>query len=747
MLVPSPSITVSNLTHLTGHPQDLDVDGKVVRLLSRMSLAEKVGQMALVNADSGVLSEDLYAALRAGRVGSIINQVDADTTNRLQRIAVEESRLGIPLLVGRDVIHGFRTILPIPLGQAATWNPEVLEAGARMAAQEAASAGINWTLAPVVDISRDPRWGRIAETLGEDPYLSGVLGAAMVRGYQGDDLSRHDTIAACAKHFAGYGTTEGGRDYNTANIPEIELRNVYLPPFKALIDAGIATLMASFSDLNGVPPTANQFLMRQILRDEWGFEGAVVSDWESIEELLVHGLCADARAAAQAAAMAGINIEMASSTYADHLADLIEQGHIDIDVVDRMVASILELKFALGLFERPYTEPRKFPAVANDQYLETVRRAAQQSLVLLKNDNNALPLSADSLRTLAIVGPLADAPHDQLGTWVFDGDAAIAQTPLNAITALAGESFAIRYVRAMETSRSRSTAQFGAARDAAASADATIVFLGEESILSGEAHSRANIELPGNQAELVKLLHSTGTPVIAVILAGRPLVLGNIIDHVDALVYAWHPGTMGGPAIADVLFGVESPSGKLPITFPRMVGQVPIYYAHKNTGRPPGPDLFVHIDDIAVGAPQLSTGLSSHHLDAGYEPMYPFGYGLSYSRFGYSQIEVAEPQPRLGQSVTIRALVRNEGEVEAEEIVQLYLRDMVGSVTRPVRELKGFQRVRLKPGEELRVSFELEPGAFEFFGPDMKARAEAGKFRVWIGGSSRADLGTEFELF
>jgi len=719
---------------------------RITDLLSRMTLEEKIGQMAMVNADSHDINEDLYSALRDGRIGSTINQVDAEINNKLQRIAVEDSRLGIPLLVGRDVIHGFRTIMPIPLGQAATWNPDLLCQGARVAAVESASAGINWTFAPVVDVSRDPRWGRIAETLGEDPYLTSVLGAAVVRGYQGDDLSLDDSIAACAKHFAGYGATEAGRDYNTANIPEIELRNVYLPSFKAMVDAGVATLMASFSDLNGIPPTGNQFLMRQILRDEWGFEGPVVSDWESIEELVMHGLCSDNRSAAQAAAMAGINIEMASSAYADHLPELVNSGEIDIEVIDEMVASILELKLKLGLFEQPYTDPHKFPDIGNEKNIETARRAALQSLVLLENRDNALPLSQDAIDSLAIVGPLADQSYEQMGTWVFDGDDSISETPLNAIRAMVGDSCSISYVPAMETSRSQSTDQFEAAYAAAKQADATVVFLGEESILSGEAHSLANIELPGNQAELVRLLHSAGKPVIAVVLAGRPLALGNIIDLVDALVFAWHPGSMGGPAIADILFGVESPSGKLPITFPKMVGQVPIYYAHKNTGRPASPDLFVHIDDIEPRTPQLQTGMSSHHLDAGYEPMYHFGYGLSYTRFEYSQVEVLESEPRLGQSITVRANVKNTGKVEAEEVVQLYLRDLVGSVTRPVRELKGFQRIRLKPGETRQLTFLLKPGAFEFFGQDMKKRSEAGKFNVWVGGDSNAMTGTEFEL-
>jgi beta-glucosidase len=664
------------------------------------------------------------------------------TVNELQRIAVRESRLGIPLLFGRDVIHGFRTVLPIPLGQAATWNPDVVRQGARMAALEAASAGVNWTFAPMIDVSRDPRWGRIAESFGEDTYLTSMLGAAMVEGFQGADLSAPTAIAACAKHFAGYGACESGRDYNTTNIPENELRNVYLPPFRAAIEAGVATVMASFSELDGVPASGNRFLMTQILRDEWQFEGFVVSDWGSIEQLVVHGFAADEKEAAYEGVAAGVNMEMASRAYARHVAGLVEEGRIGLDWLDLMVAAVLRLKLRLGLFSNPFTDPSSFPPIANVNHLGTARKAAVQSIVLLQNRNGVLPLARESLASLALIGPMADAPYEQLGTWIFDGDPELSQTPLVAIRNLLGETVVVNHVRAMETSRSRSTASFAAALDAAGRSDATILFLGEESILSGEAHSRANIDLPGNQADLVRALSGTGKPLIAVIFAGRPLTLRTILDHVDAILFVWHPGTMGGPAIADILFGLESPSGKLPVSFPGEVGQIPIYYSHKNTGKPASEESFVHIDDIAPNTRQSSLGMTCSWLDAGYKPLYPFGYGLSYTHFSYSDIAVSAERVEPGESVTVHATVSNHGDVEADEIVQMYIRDLVGNVTRPVRELKAFTRVRLKPGESRDVAFVIAPADLAFHGRNMQLMTEPGEFHVWIGGSSEAQLRT-----
>lgn len=720
--------------------------GDIRELLDRMTPDEKIGQLSLVNSAGGQIPPALKQAIIDGRVAAVLNEVDVETVNELQRIAVEESRLGIPLLIGRDVIHGFKTVFPIPLGQAASWNPSMVTSGARTAAIEAAAAGVNWTFAPMIDIGRDPRWGRVAETLGEDPYLTGVLAAAMVLGFQGDDLARPGNIAACVKHFAGYGASESGRDYNTTNIPEIELRSVHLPPFKAALDAGVATLMTSFSDLNGVPASANELLLKQILRKEWGFDGFVVSDWDSVRQLSVHGLTADDRQAACEAANAGLDMEMASTTYADHLAALVEEEKVSLGQVDTMVANVLRAKFRLGLFENPYTDPGDFPAAANEEHLAAAKYAALQSVVLLKNGNRVLPLTAHELSSLAVIGPLADEPYEQLGTWIFDADSQLSQTPLQAIRAFVGDSLEVRFVRAMETTRSRGRDGFAEAVEAAKSSDAVILFLGEESILSGEAHCRADIGLPGNQEELVEEIAATGTPSVLVLMAGRPLALERVVHKVEAMLFAWHPGTMAGPAIADLLFGVESPSGKLPVTFPRVTGQIPIYYAHKNTGKPATPETVVHIDDLDRHAPQYSAGNTSFHLDAGHTPLFPFGYGLSYTEFEYRNIEVSSSEILLGETIEISAELTNIGDCEAEDVAQLYVRDLVGNVTRPVKELKGFQKIRLKPGESRTVTFRIHTDDLSFYDRTMQRITEPGAFHVWIGGNSDADLRSEFEI-
>ena len=506
------------------------------------------------------------------------------------------------------------------------------------------------------------------------------------------------------------------------------------------------TLMSSFSDLDGVPATANRFLMRQVLRDEWAFDGFVVSDFDAVRQLRDHGLTANDKSSAYEAAVAGVDMEMAGDAYAEQLATLVEEGQVCESQIDSAVASILRTKFRLGLFENASTEPQDFPPIADRRALEAARLSALQSLVMLKNDGRTLPFSFGSLRSIAVIGPLADAPHEQLGTWVFDGDAKLSVTPLSAIKTLVGGDVKVHHVRAMKTSRSRDIGQLDEALTAANAADAVILFLGEESILSGEAHSRADIDLPGAQAELVRRLRMAGKPVVAVIMAGRPLTLTNIVDNVDAILFAWHPGTMGGEAIADVLFGKQSPSGKLPVTFPRMVGQIPIYYNHKNTGRPPTEDDIVYIDDIEEGAPQTSFGMTAFHLDAGFLPLFPFGHGLSYGEFSYSDIRTSIDQVQVGDTVTIRAHVENTGDVAAEEVVQLYVRDLVGSVTRPVKELKGFRRIYLEPAQRVEVSFELHTDELAFFGRGNRWVAESGDFHAWIGGSSVCNLRTEFRV-
>ena len=711
-------------------------------LLAEMSLSEKIGQMCQVNCHS----HDLDHQIRAGEVGSVLNEVDLDTVNELQRLAVEESRLGIPLLIGRDVIHGFKTIFPIPLGQAASWNPDLIRQGARIAALEASTHGVNWTFAPMIDITRDPRWGRIAESLGEDPYLCSQLGVAMVQGFQGEQLDAPGSIAACAKHFAGYGAVEGGLDYNTANIPENELRNVYLRPFKAAAEAGVMTFMAAFNDLNGVPTSGNEFLTRQVLRGEWRFQGFVVSDWDSIHQLSVHGFTAGDKEAAFEAANAGVDMEMASRTYASHLAELLHEGRLSEQDIDSMAYNIVLAKMRLGLFENPYTTPSHFPALLNDEHLQAARETARQSCVLLKNEHQTLPLSPQHLSSLAVIGPLADDPYEQLGTWVFDGESADSRTCLQAIEAQIGDNVTVHWAPGLESSRHRDHHGFEEAVQAARDSDAVVMVLGEESILSGEAHCRADIDLPGAQEQLIEAIAETGKPIVLVIMAGRPLTLSNIIDKVDAILYAWHPGTMGGPAIADLLFGVESPSGKLPVTFPRVVGQIPIYYARKNTGRPPSHESITHIDDIDGKAAQTSLGMSAFYLDAGFTPQFPFGYGLSYSHFEYSDIAVSNEHAALGEDIEISATLYNAGGCEAVEVVQLYVRDLVGNVTRPIRELKGFTRVRLGAGEHRRVSFTLRSEDLAFHNRNMELVTEAGQFHAWIGGNSDAELWTHFEL-
>ncbi len=738
---------------LAGLRVDPEIEARIDALLGRMTLAEKVGQL---NQHSGTFdltgpppasgrARARYELLTSGGVGSMLNVTGAEATRRTQQLVVENSRLGIPLIFGYDVIHGYKTMAPIPLAEAASWDLEAVERSARMAAIEAAAAGVHWTFAPMVDISRDARWGRIMEGAGEDPYLGARMAAARVRGFQGDDLAAPDTIAACAKHFAGYGASESGRDYNLANIPEPLLRNVYLPPFEAAVEAGIATFMAGFHELNGVPASGNEYLLRTILRDEWGFDGFVVSDWASIEQLVDHGFAADEKDAAGKALTAGVDMEMQTSTYPDHLEALLEEGAVTMETIDAAVRAILRVKMALGLFERPYTDPSAFPAPANAEHLAAAKQTALESAVLLQNEDGALPLSRQ-ISSLAVVGPLADDPHEQLGTWVFDGRSGDSRTPLAALEALLGDGTEMRYVKGLETSRSRDTADFAEAVAAAERSDAVLLFLGEEAIITGEAHSRADIDLPGAQEELVAAVAATGKPVILVIMAGRPLTLGDVLDQVDAVLFSFHPGTMAGPALVDLLFGVASPSGKLPVTFPKMVGQLPMYYNHKNTGRPFDPESYVPIDEIPVRAPQTSLGNETHFLDAGFHPQFPFGFGLSYASFAYSDLELSSPTLATGGSLEVAATVTNTGEVAADEIVQLYVRDLVGSVTRPVKELKGFARITLEPGEARRVRFTLAADELAFHTVGGRRVLEPGAFKVWIGPSSQEGLEGDFEL-
>lgn len=740
---------------------------KIDRLLAKMTLDEKIGQMTQVC--GGWYSEDLENQVRNG-AGSMLNSVGAEA-NHYQRIAVEETRLGIPMVFGRDIIHGFRTIFPIPLGQAATFDPALVEDAARLTAQEAVQAGLRWTFSPMVDVARDPRWGRIAEGYGEDTYLTSVMGAACVRGYQypasNSELSERSNsasgltsnsepsersnilLAACVKHFAGYGASEGGRDYNTTWIPEVQLREVYLPPFKAAIDAGSATIMCAFNDLNGVPASANRHLNVDILRNEWGYNGMLVSDWASSANMIAHGNCADLKEATLLSINAQMEMDMEGHGYPRYLKDLLAEGEITEKQIDACVRDILRLKFRLGLFDNPYCaiDSAEF---FTPEALAAAQRAAEESAVLLKN-NGILPISPLSEGvggvSIFICGPLANSQHDQNGTWCFDKVDSMTVTPLMAFRTLAKEG-KIRLIEqtGKHWSREVNPANLAELTRKAKQADVVLYFGGEESILSGEARCRAHLDLPGDQSVQLRALKATGKPIVLIVMAGRPLCIGAETDLVDAVLYAFHGGTMQGPALANLLTGVVAPSGRLPMTFPQAVGQIPMYYNKKNTGRPT--DHPVLIDQIPVGAPQFSLGESSYWLEYGDKPLFPFGYGLTYTTFNYSPVVLSDSVLTMGSGNTITATctITNTGNVEAVAVPQLYLRDLVGSLTRPIRELKGFERVSIPAGESREVSFSLTESDLAYWhlakgitlGADGKYEhtAEPGDFHLWISPSS-----------
>ena len=723
-------------------PQDnnTEIENKVEALLQKMTIEEKLGQM---NQLSPWDFEELAARVRKGEVGSILNVVNPEEINKIQKIAVEESRLGIPILVSRDVIHGYKTIFPIPLGQAATFNPQIAEDGARVAAIEASADGIRWTFAPMIDISRDPRWGRIAESCGEDPYLSSVMGAAMIKGYQGDSLNDPTAIAACAKHFVAYGAAEGGKDYNSTFIPERVLRNVYLPPFKAAVEAGCATFMTSFNDNDGVPSTANKFVLKDVLRDEWKYDGMVVTDWASAAEMINHGFCVDGKDAAEKSVNAGVDMEMVSETFIKNLKQSVEEKKVSMETIDNAVRNILRLKFRLGLFENPYVVTPQTVKYA-DAHLQIAKTAAEQSVILLKNDAQTLPFT-DKVKTVAVVGPMADAPYEQMGTWVFDGEKEHTQTPLKAIREMYGDKVNVIFEQGLAYSRDKNVSGIAKAVNAARRADVVVCFVGEESILSGEAHSLANLDLQGAQSQLIKSLAATGKPVVTVVMAGRQLTISDEVEVSDAVLYSFHPGTMGGPAIADILFGKVNPSGKTPVTFPRMTGQAPIYYAHNNTGRPANPTEML-IDEIPVEAGQTSVGCRSFYLDAGNSPLFPFGYGLSYTNFEYSDLKLASDKFTVDGEVNVSVNLKNAGKYDGTEVVQLYVQDKVGSVTRPVKELKAFQRVELKAGESKTVTFTLPVSDLAFWRYDMTYGVEPGDFKLWVGTNSAEGLSADFTV-
>ena len=712
---------------------------RVDSLIAKMTLDEKIGQL---NQLSGYgYAPDMVDKIKKGEVGSLLNEVDPEVVNRLQKVAVDSTRLGIPLIFARDVIHGFKTIFPIPLGQAATWDAGMVREGARISADEASSVGIRWTFSPMVDIARDARWGRIAEGFGEDPYLASLLGAAMVDGYQGDDLTRDNTMAACVKHFAGYGAAEGGKDYNTTWIPDGLLHDVYLPPFKAGADAGAATFMVSFNDINGVPSSGNRELM-DILRKQWGWDGLVVSDWGSIQQMIPHGYSADLKEAGRQAAEAGVDVDMEGYAYIGHLKELVEEGKISTATLDSLVRNVLILKERLGLFDNPYVDLARASRFYADASLDAARRMAAEGAILLKNDNNILPLAARPGK-IAVAGPMADALHDQNGTWCFDLEKQHTVTPLAALRERYGEGSIID-ARGLAYSRDRSTDTFKKSAKAASKADVILYFAGEEAVLSGEAHCRTDLTLPGAQAEEIAALKATGRPVVVVIMAGRPLEISRQNKEVDAILYTFHPGTMGGPAIVDVLSGDVNPSGHLPVSLPRTSGQMPLYYAHKNTGRPA--EGMTLIDDIPLEAGQTSTGCTSFYLDAGDGPLFPFGYGGSYTTFTYSPVTLSASKMGADGSLTASCTVTNTGSRKGVTIPQMYIRDNVASLVRPVREMRGFERIELAPGESKQVSFTVTADDLKFHNKRMEYVAEPGEFTLWISPDALSGTPVNFNL-
>ncbi len=731
-------------THNASDGLDRETERKIDDLISRMTLEEKIGQ---TNQLSVYDPEQMATVLRSGGAGSILNTLTPEMANRCQHYAVEESRLGIPLIISRDVIHGYKTIFPIPIGQAATFDPELVERGARVAAIEATAAGIRWTFSPMLDVARDPRWGRIAEGSGEDPYLASVMGAAMTRGYQGAGAGDPTCMAACVKHFAGYGAAEGGRDYNSTNIPERQLRNVYLPPFEAAIRSGAMTIMTSFNDNDGIPSTGNEHLLRDILRDEWHFDGMVVTDWNSAGEMVAHGFAEDEADAARKAVNAGVDMDMMSHTFTGHLAELIRSGAVSEKRLDEAVRNILRLKFRLGLFDNPYADPERANKVNYcDEHLAAARQAAVESAILLQNNNSTLPLDEKKIGRLLVTGPLADAPYEQMGTWTFDGEASHTITPLAALKAAYGDRIRIDYLPVLAYSRDTATpAQLSELTSRAAEADAAVAFVGEEAILSGEAHCLADLDLQGSQSELLAALKRSGKPVVTVIMAGRPLTIADDLKSTDALLYSFHPGTMGGPALADLLFGKECPSGKTPVTFPMCVGQIPIHYNHHNTGRP-ATGQEVLLNEIEVGAGQTSLGCTSFLLDAGFYPLFPFGYGLSYTTFEYGNISTDKSDYAPGDRIRISFDLTNTGRRDGTEIVQVYVRDIAGSIARPVKELKAFERVSLKAGESRRVDIELPVEELAFWNIDLKRTVEPGAFQLWVAGDSASGEPINFNV-
>jgi beta-glucosidase len=735
---------------LSAQMSSAEIERRIDALIARMTVEEKAGQLTQFSGND----PDKLEMVKRGEAGSLLNVLGVESTNAAQHIAVEQTRLKIPLLFGYDVIHGYRTIFPVPLANASSFDPQLIEEANRIAAKEATAAGVKWAFSPMVDIARDPRWGRIVEGAGEDPYLGSVIAAAAVRGFQGKSLADPQSLIACAKHYAAYGAVEGGRDYNTVDISEQLLREVYLPPFRSAVEAGVGTLMSAFVALNGVPATANPFTLTKTLRGEWKFNGFVVSDYNSVQELVKHGIAAEESEASLKALSAGVDMDMADGVYAKYLPSLVRSGKLPMSVLEEAVRRVLRIKFAAGLFDRPYADPaRERSDIMDPQYLQVARKLAQESLILLKNQGNLLPLA--NIRRLAVIGPLANDKANQLGSWAGQGRAEDAVTPLDGIKARF-TSGQVLYAKGVDLrplgphdiagatgaapAPSTATGAIAAGTESghatvedavqtAQRCDAVVMFLGELADMTGEASSRANLDLPGQQQQLLEAIAATGKPVALVLESGRPLDIRWANDHVAAILQAWYPGVQAGNAIADVLFGDVAPSGKLPITWPRSVGQIPIYYNHKNTGRPTAPDRW-------------HTG----YLDESLQPLFPFGYGLSYTTFHYSDLRVLTPTVSPTGTLRVSAAVRNDGQRAATEVVQLYVHDRVAATSRPVRELKGFARVGLKPGESTTVGFDVPANNLGSYDPQMNWVVPLGTYDVWIAPNSAEGLAGMFEV-
>lgn len=733
------AVCILFLAPFAGKAQQTSVEHRVDSVLNLMTLEEKIGQMNQYSGfweATGPITEegDKLDQVRNGQLGSMLNITGIDHTRKIQEMALQ-SRLKIPLLFGQDVVHGYRTIFPLPLAEAASWDLEAIEQSARVAAVEASAVGVHWTFAPMVDISHDPRWGRVMEGAGEDPYLGSLIAAARVKGFQGKGYGNTDAVMACVKHFAAYGAAEAGRDYNRVEMSRRELHEIYLRPFKAAVDAGAATLMNSFNDINGIPATGNKYIQREVLKGDWKFNGFVVSDWGSIGEMINHGFSKDCYQAAQQAITAGSDMDMESRCYIGSLAQLVKDGKVDERLIDDAVRRILTKKFEMGLFDDPYrySDPeRARQQWDNKANLEVSREMAKKSIVLLKNDNQLLPLDTKT-KTIAMIGPLVKAVRDNLGFWSYSwpDDTARIVTQWQGISKRAGKNVKMVYAKGCDIN-STSKAGFAEAVRVARQADVIIMSIGEAGNMSGEAKSRSNIHLPGVQEELVEAVCATGKPVILLINAGRPLVFNTASEKAQAILYTWWLGTKAGDAIADVVFGDYNPSGKLPMTFPRSEGQIPIYYNHFSTGRPPKNESDVNY--------------VSSYIDLPNSPKYPFGYGLSYTTFKYSEPELSKTGMVAGEKLVVKVFVTNTGNYDGKETVQLYIRDLVGSVVRPVKQLIGFQQVFLKKGETSEVAFSIGINDLKFYNEDLNLVAEPGDFEVFVGGSSATDLKKKFTL-